>query len=94
MSEQQFSLFVSDPRIQPVDPHVEPADKPRLTRQCYSVLERLRRGPVSNVQLLLIAIRYSARIHDLRSAGYKIETEKRGDGGIVFYSLISEPEAQ
>jgi len=51
------------------------------------ILRRLRRGPVSNLELARITLRYGARIYDLRRQGYVIETEARGESGITLYVL-------
>lgn len=64
-------------------------DKPaRISRQAKAILERLENGMVSNVELSQIAIRYSARIHELRKAGHPIEIVSHDrDSGVVIYAL-------
>lgn len=79
---QQTSLF------QPVDPNVHPDAIGRLSEQAEAILARLFRGPATNWELARIAIRYSARIHDLRKAGFQIETEHLNHAsGEVRYTL-------
>jgi hypothetical protein len=51
------------------------------------ILERLQAGPATNVELAAIALRYSARIFDLRAEGYSITASSRGEHGIVVYTL-------
>lgn len=78
---------VSEPdTAPPVDPHIHPEDVPRVTGQNAQVLERLRQGPATNVELSGISLRYSARMFDLREAGYLI-TGQRLAGGIHLYTL-------
>ena len=56
----------------------------RLNAQCHRILDRLRRGPVTNSELASIAIRYSARIHELRRCGHTIEIVERNEQTWVF----------
>lgn len=67
-------------------PAVEPAEADRRDTQRQAILDRLRRGPATNLELNQIAFRYSARLHELRQAGHSIKTE-RGEGGVCRYSL-------
>ena len=90
----QGTLF--DPQIQlkiePVDTHLTPEEKPRLTKQCIKILERLRRGEATNKELVEIATRFGARVLDLRRAGYDIRiTERNRETGITWYALVGEP---
>lgn len=80
----QPSLFNQPPG--PVDPNVDDRDKPRLSKQCAMILEALRHAEQTNWELMMIATRYGARIHDLRRAGYDIRVQLRG-GGTFVYSL-------
>jgi len=74
------------------DPHVAARDRPRLSAQCVKVLDRLRRGRATNVELVGICLRAGARIYDLRKAGYEITTSQAKDGtGLVWYRLVKEP---
>jgi hypothetical protein len=84
---QQPNLF-DDPRgPAPVDPHVAAADKPRLAGKALAVLEVLKRKPATNVELVAVGgLRASARIHDLRKHGYRIDAESVGNG-IWLYTL-------
>lgn len=49
-----------------------------LSIQCRRILERLRQGPMNNIEgwVEVGIYRVSARIHDLRNAGYDIETKR------------------
>lgn len=62
----------------------------RISTQRAAILERLRRGAVTNIELQKIGIRYSARICELRKMGYSIATKivNRKDG-ITLYELQS-----
>jgi len=60
----------------------------RLNRQQDAIIERLRKGPATNAELVQIAIRFTARIHELRKAGYDIEIVKKDhESGLVWYAL-------
>jgi len=48
------------------------------------VLDALRRGPQTNVDLNAICYRYGARIHELRAAGYVITRTPAGRGVFVY----------
>jgi hypothetical protein len=90
----QGSLFDTTP--QQVNPYGRPVelnatvddrDRARLSRQCLALLARLRQGPATNVELSAVAMRFGARLEELRRAGFCIEA-KRGDGGVFTYRLV------
>jgi len=89
---KQEKLFEEGRRtILPSDPKVTPQEAPRLSRQSQAVLDFLRGGGAWNHELAHIAIRYSARIHDLRRAGYVIRiVERNHENGAVRYRLEGE----
>jgi hypothetical protein len=59
----------------------------RLNRQQDAIIERLRKGPATNAELVQI-IWFTARIHELRKAGYEIEIVKKDhESGLVWYAL-------
>lgn len=68
------------------NPTVDDRDKARLSRQCLAILARLREGPATNADLSRIALRFGARLDEIRQAGFEIATE-RGEGGIYTYTL-------
>lgn len=74
----------------PRDPHVDPVDAPRLSRQAAEILAMLRaRGTCTNMELTRITHRFSARLWDLRKAGFSIVTVALRDGsGVVTYRLV------
>lgn len=83
---QRFLDFDGGAGIQ--TPHPSGENPRRLSAQCEQILARLKRGPASNTELSAIAMRYSARIFDLRRRGYKIEiTARDTDTGAVTYEL-------
>lgn len=64
------------------------AERKRLNRQSAEILERLRQGPASNVELMQIAQRFGARLHELRACGHVIEIVDRDRAtGHVVYQL-------
>lgn len=68
---------------------VSEVSKPRLGRQQLAILTRLMQGPVLNSELAQIGIRYSARIEELRKAGYDIRKHMLSDErGIYEYWLV------
>ena len=75
------------------NPTVSEAAKPRLGRQQQAILERLRRGPATNTELSQIAQRFSARIGELRAAGYDIRrTHDDHERGVYVYELAGRAE--
>lgn len=65
----------------PCDSHVNAKDVPRLGGQNADVLARLRRGPVTNIELVHAGIlRAAARVWDLKRAGYDIVSRRLAGG--------------
>ncbi len=65
--------------------------------QCAKVLQRLRRGPASTVELraiLGLASSPAARVLTLRHAGHTIRTTRTTVGGAVVASYVLEGDAQ
>ena len=81
------------PLFEMADPKVRNNDETkRLSKQCMVILGRLMVGPVTNTELMKIAQRFGARLHDLRMAGYDIETQSRDNKtGVVWYNLKGQP---
>ena len=67
----------------------KPAQKRSRSR---SVLERLREGPASALELQLVGggTAATSRVRELRNRGFEIETE-RGVDGVWRYRLVREP---
>lgn len=61
-------------------------DEARFKNQRQEILTRLRRGPATNAELSEIALRFGARLYDLRRDGYAIECRNLG-GGLAEYVL-------
>ena len=73
------------------NPTVPGAAKPRLGRQQQAILDRLRKGSATNNDLCQIAQRFSARIGELREAGYDIRRTYDDDRrGVYMYELVGE----
>ena len=72
-----------------VDSHVtHPEEQSRLQTQSARILRRLESGPATNFELSAIALRFGARIQDLRKAGYRIRIIERDHAtGKVVYQL-------
>ena len=61
----------------------------RLTGQRAKIIERLQSGPATNTELTQIAMRFTARIHELRKCGYDIRIVRQDrDSGLVWYELV------
>ena len=82
----QPSLFDNPQALHAADPNIDPADEPRLSAQCRTILARLQAGPATNAELAAIALKYTSRISDLRKAGYSV-SNKRQSGGVTVYTL-------
>lgn len=99
MSDSQLLFDLGDgvdksppPEIAPIAAPVE--DLPRLKGQNGIILEYLRCGPMTNVQLAEVSLKYTSRISDIRKwlgehfPGAKIECESDGKrGGVRTYRL-------
>ena len=94
MTEQpRLFDWVPTPYGADFNPTVPEAAKPRLGRQQWAILERLRRGPATNTELSQIAQRFSARIGELRDAGYNIQRTYDDDRrGVYVYELVWRAE--
>ena len=88
----QATLFDETAPVLPpirVNASVNPIEAPRLSRQCGLILERLRLGAATNVELSQLALKYTGRISDLRAAGYKISVIQRDhESGLNTYRLV------
>lgn len=75
--------------IRPADPHVSPAEAPRLSGQCSLILGMLRRGRCTNVELAAVALKYTSRCSDLREAGFDVRVVERNHStGVCVYALF------
>lgn len=80
-----------EPRpIAPLNSTVDPYDDKRLSDQQQFILDSLRQGPMTNVELSRIGLRFGARLKELRDAGYRISKEQT-DRGLWTYTLEAEP---
>jgi hypothetical protein len=84
----QRSLFDTPPAV----PSRAPAPmRPRLSRQCEQILERLRQGPATNYDLSRFALKYTSRLSEIRQAGYRVEVDHLDyETGVVTYVLREE----
>lgn len=67
---------------------MKPVGRTRIS-QGEMILDLLRLGPATSSQLNAICFRYSARIHELRKAGYHI-SKKQITEGLWSYTLEGE----
>lgn len=63
------------------------SDTARHSRLRQAVLDALRSGPKTNIQLNAVCYRYGARIHELRRDGLHIITKDYVSPGIFVYTL-------
>jgi hypothetical protein len=71
-----------------ISPGVPPADKARTSAQRQAILDRLRQGTATNIELYAIALNASARISELRKLGYGITARRVGQNGVFEYRLV------
>ena len=70
-----------------VDRNVSKRDRFRLTQSSIRILQRLKSGPATNTELTKIGgMRFGARLHDLRKAGYPTRS-RHLVGGVWIYEL-------
>lgn len=74
----------------PYNPPVKPIEaKARLSRQCHTILTRLKAGPAYNGELAKISRKYTGRISDIRKEGIRIEaTPVDRKTGVWKYELV------
>lgn len=60
-----------------LDPSVSAVEGKRLNRQAVAILERLRLGPASNTELYRLCMNATARISEIRRAGFDIQCYDR-----------------
>jgi hypothetical protein len=93
MNETQPFLFDSRPApadVRLTDPNVHPAKVKKLgpfQQAVYDALRRAGKAGASTRDLALITHRFSARIHDLRAAGYAIEGDPDERGNYRYYLI-------
>jgi hypothetical protein len=65
-----------------------------MDRATTAVLQRLRRGPASTVELQahIHATHVAKQVYDLRSRGYVITMARLASSGVALYTLLSEPD--
>lgn len=74
--------------MDPTDPKLKTAEKPRLAGQCDRILQRLRDGPATNAELAHLSLKYTSRISDLRKHGYHVQIIMRNHhSGRTVYAL-------
>jgi hypothetical protein len=56
----------------PPNPTVPDEARPRVSRQCREILERLREGPATNKELAAKSLKYTSRLSEIREAGYTV----------------------
>lgn len=88
---RQLSLFDPPRPVVPADPQLTETERKRLGPKRTAILLRLRQGPAKASDLIPITHRFSARIWDLRTAGYGITTTHDRDSGRTTFTLFHEP---
>jgi hypothetical protein len=72
-----------------LNPTVPEHEAPRLSLQHRTILDRLREGPATNLELGMICQRFGARLQELKVAGYRWRKECI-KAGLYRYTLIGE----
>lgn len=71
--------------LQPRDSFVlDPREIARLTRETAKVLARLQQGPVTRRELNALTINPTARVSDIRAAGYAVLCDEKPSGASVY----------
>ena len=85
--------YDSHPRLhvvatEKIEPICAPSiDRKRLKGQNKAILNRLRIKPATNTELARLSLKYTARISDIRAAGYDIKAT-RIEAGLWVYELV------
>lgn len=75
-----------------LNPSVTPEDEDRLHAQAHTILERLKRGPISNVNMADISMQYNARVFELRRMlepkGFTVSIIQKQADGVNIYGIV------
>ena len=75
-----------------LNPSVTPEDEDRLHAQARTILERLKKGPISNVAMSHISMQYNARVFELRRMlepkGFTVSIIQKQADGVNIYGLV------
>ena len=75
-----------------LNPSVTPEDEDRLHAQAKTILARLKRGPISNVNMQEISMQYNARVFEIRAMlephGMTVAIIKKQADGVNIYALV------
>lgn len=83
----QPDMFTDAPVI-PAAPSLPRVERQRLTGQNAAILARLRQGTATNYELAALSLKYTARISELRQAGYAVGIVSRDHAtGRTVYAL-------
>ncbi len=76
-----------------LNPSVTTEDEDRLHAQTRTILERLKRGPISNVNMSDISMQYNARVYELRAMlepkGFTIAIIQKQPAGVNIYAIVT-----
>lgn len=75
-----------EPRRVELNSTVSDEDAPRLGKQHHAILDRLREGPATNIELSRIGQRFGARLEELKKAGHRW-TKTAIEPGVWQYKL-------
>lgn len=75
------------PRVE-LNSTVVEEDRPRLSAQHLAIADALRDGPKTNRELSMIALRFGARLHELKKAGFL--WKKTGACGWFLYEMVRD----
>jgi hypothetical protein len=77
--------------VAPASPTLAPAERRRLSRQNAAILARLQAGPATRRELTDIALNVTARVSELRDAGFDVRVVERNTvTGRTVYRLVGE----
>jgi hypothetical protein len=69
--------------------NVDSVQEPRLTRHNQIILDMLREGPVTNVEIAKVSKNHTARISNIRAEGYDIRCDFLDrKTGLTQYTLV------
>lgn len=75
-----------------LNPSVSVEDEDRLHAQALTILARLKKGPVSNIQMQKISMQYNARIWEIRNLlepkGFTVAIIQKQADGVNIYSIV------
>lgn len=95
MRQETLMPLFDRPAVAFADPSLSEAEKLRMSPQHLKIVDRLREGPATNLELGMISQRFGARLHELKKAGF-LWSRSTVKAGVYRYEMVRDflPETE